>query len=334
MAGADHGGAEAFFERLAIALAQAGLAQTVLIRQQAARAARLRAAGVTVVELPFGGRLDWRTRSGFRKVVQTFRPTHVLTWMNRATRLCPRLDGVPHLARLGGYYTLKYYRHCDLLIGNTPDLVQYFEQHGWPPEKTAYLPNFAASPSARPLPPGITRTPGRALLFAMGRLHQNKGFDTLLQSLYEIPEAELWLAGEGPLAEALRQQAAPLGDRVRFLGWQETITPFLQAADVFICPSRHEPLGNVILEAWAHGVPVIATASEGPRQLIVHGENGLLTPVDDAPALAATLRHMLADAALRAQCAAGGLQTYQTQFSEPAVVRQYLDLFANTHRPS
>jgi len=332
MAGADHGGAEAFFERLVIALQQADVAQTVLIRRHSARAARLREAGVAVTELPFGGWLDWTTRPGFRKAAQQFRPTHVLTWMNRATRFCPPLKGVPHLARLGGYYNLKYYRRCDLLIGNTPDLVRYFQANGWPEEKTACLPNFAAAPAPLPLPQGMARTPGKQLLFAMGRLHENKGFDALLQALHDIPDAELWLAGEGPREGSLRQAAEQLPGQVRFLGWQDNITPFLQAADVFICPSRHGPLGNVILEAWAHGVPVVATASEGPRQLIIPEQTGLLTPIDDAPALAATIRRMLADADLRHRCATGGRLQHETLFSEPAIVRQYLELLQNTHR--
>src|SRR3546814_2771750 len=66
----------------------------------------------------------------------------------------------------------------------------------------------------------------------------------------------LWLAGEGPRRRALMQQAARLGlgDRVRFLGWRDDVAALLRAADVFLCPSRHEPLGNVVIEAWAHGL--------------------------------------------------------------------------------
>lgn len=330
MAGADHGGAEAFFERLTLAFQAAGLTQTVLIRRNPARAERLRQGGVKVIELPFGGRLDLKTRRGFRKAIHTFQPTHVLTWMNRATGFCPRLQGIPHLARLGGYYNLKYYQRCDVLIGNTPDLVRYFQENDWPAAQTACVPNFAADPAPAPLPDGLRPTPGRKLLFAMGRLHPNKGFETLLRALHQVPDADVWLAGEGPLREDLQRLAAPLGGRVRFLGWQQNVTPFLLAADIFVCPSRHEPLGNVILEAWAHGVPVVATASEGPRQLITPEQNGLLTPIDDTQTLAAAIRRMLDDADLRQRCAAGGQTQHTELFSEAAIVRQYLHLFQTT----
>src|SRR3546814_11074829 len=96
----------------------------------------------------------------------------------------------------------------------------------------------------------------------------------------------LWLAGEGPRRRALMQQAARLGlgDRVRFLGWRDDVAALLRAADVFLCPSRHEPPGNVVIEAWAHGTPVVAAASQGPRPLIEDGTTGLLVALDDADA--------------------------------------------------
>ena len=180
MAGARHGGAESFFVRLAIALARAGTAERVLIRGDAARAKALRDGGVEVTELPFGGLLDLATRRGFRRAIADWRPDVVLTWMNRASRLCPQGDFV-HVGRLGGYYDLKYYRHCDHLIGNTRDIVAYLVAQGWPKERAHYLPNFVAATAAPPLARASLDTPeGVPLALALGRLHPNKGFDTLL----------------------------------------------------------------------------------------------------------------------------------------------------------
>lgn len=329
MAGADKGGAEAFFERLAIALGEAGISQHLLIRRNPGRAARLRSAGLRVTELPFGGRLDALTPWMFRKICRSDRPTHILTWMNRATRFCPAGTGAVHLARLGGYYDLRYYRRCDHLIGNTPDLVQFFRTSGWPGERTHYLPNFANPPATGGLPDGLVKPVDRPLILALGRLHRNKAFDVLLKAVSAVPEAEVWLAGEGPEEVALRTQAASCQARVRFLGWQEQTGALLRAADVFVCPSRHEPLGNVILEAWAMGVPVVAAASEGPRQLITPEETGLLAPVDDADALGQALRRMLGDKSLRETCAAGGKMRYEQEFSREHVVAAYVRLFQN-----
>ena len=129
MAGAEFGGAEAFFVRLVVALHKAGLDQRVLIRRNEKRAQVLRSAGIEPVELNFGGRFDMTTGMMIRRQMRDFQPHAVLTWMNRATSKMPkrRPRDLSYVlaARLGGYYNLKYYRHCDHLVGNTPDICDY-----------------------------------------------------------------------------------------------------------------------------------------------------------------------------------------------------------------
>jgi glycosyltransferase involved in cell wall biosynthesis len=334
MAGARHGGAEAFFVRLAGALQHAGQEQRVLIRRDAECAAALRRAGIAPIELPFRGTLDLATRWRFRRAVAEFRPGIVLTWMNRATRACPRGDFV-HVARLGGYYDLKYYRRCDHLIGNTRDIVAYLLRQGWPAERAHYLPNFTARIDATPITRGAFATPPDVpLALALGRLHVNKGFDVLLAALAKAPRLHLWLAGEGELRATLGRQAAALGvaERVRFLGWRDDIPALLAAADFLVCPSRHEPLGNVVIEAWAASLPVIATASEGPGALIVDGESGLLVPVDDADALVRAMLRLSDDPGLRVRLAAAGRAAHAAEYSEPRVIGLYRDFFARVAR--
>jgi glycosyltransferase involved in cell wall biosynthesis len=335
MAGAQHGGAEAFFTRLALGLQRAGQEQRVLIRRHAERAAILRSGGVHTTELPFGGRLDLATRLGFRRALSDYAPAVVMTWMSRATSLCPRGDFV-HVARLGGYYDLKYYRSCDHLIGNTRAIVAYLQREGWPAGRAHYLPNFAADPaSVAPLPRAALNTPADVpLALALGRFHRNKGFDVLLAALLRAPQLHLWLAGEGELREVLERQCAAfgLGDRVRFLGWREDTAALLAAVDMLVCPSRHEPLGNVVIEAWAAGVPVVATASDGPRALIADGESGLLVPVEDADALAAAMTRLAADDLLRHRLALAGRAAYEAEFAEARVVALYREFLSTVAR--
>jgi glycosyltransferase involved in cell wall biosynthesis len=334
MAGARHGGAEAFFVRLALALQRAGQEQRVLIRRDAERAAALRRGGIEALELSFGGPLDLATRRRFRRALAEYRPRLVLTWMNRATRLCPRGDFV-HVARLGGYYDLKHYRRCDHLVANTRDLAEYLRREGWPEERTHYLPNFPETARAIPVLRASLDTPDHApLALALGRLHPNKGFDVLLTAIRRVPQLYLWLAGEGELRAPLERQARELdiAARVRFLGWRDDAGALMAAADFLVCPSRHEPLGNVIIEAWAAGVPVIATTTAGPSALITHDKTGLLVPADDAGALAAAMRRIVDDEALKARLAAAGHAAYEAEFSEPRVVGLYRDFFAAVTR--
>lgn len=330
MAGAEHGGAEAFFERLVIALHRDGLHQHVLIRRNPARAERLRAAGLIPVELPFGGAFDFTTKRQFAREIAKFKPHVVMTWMNRASLMCPKGDFV-HLARLGGYYDLKYYRGCDHLIGNTPDIVDYLVREGWEADRAHYVPNFAeVDTDATPMSRAAHYTPQHApLVVALGRLHENKAFDVLLRAISKVPDAYLWLAGDGPEREKLEAMALSLGikPRTRFLGWQDDVSPLLAAADVFVCPSRHEPLGNVVLEAWARGAPVVAAEAQGPGMLIDHGKTGLLVPVDDAAAMSQAIAWMLSNRDAAQEMAAAGKAAFDAEFRAPVVISRYRQLF-------
>ncbi len=335
LAGAQYGGAERFFERLVPALGEAGVEQRVLIRKDERRQALLTEAGVTDLhQMPFGNRFDLVTRLGFRGAVREFAPDIVFSWMSRATQFVPKSPLSGHafkqVARLGGYYDLKYYRSCDYLIGDTESIVDYLVREGWPAERAVYLPNFVDAAPGKALPRHDFYVPEAApLLLALGRLHPNKGFDVLLTALAQLPEAYLLLAGVGPEREALEKLAVHAGvkPRVRFLGWREDVADLMATADLFVHPARHEPLGNVILEGWAHQRPVVATASDGPRLLIEDGKTGLLTPVDDAAALAATLRGALADRAASDRLAKAGHARYRKDFTKAAVVAQYRAFF-------
>lgn len=330
MAGAPHGGAELFFERLAIALnKRPEIEQRVLIRRDPQRKARLFKEGIEARELAFGGIFDLATPARFRAEIRGFAPQAVLTWMNRATGRCPGAKGrFVHIGRLGGYYNLKYYRHCDHLIGNTQGIVDYLVREGWPAARAHYVPNFVPDTQEEPVPRGTFDTPDDApLVLGMGRLHQNKAFDVLLEALVDLPKAYLWLAGDGPLDQDLRQLADKLGvrGRVRFLGWRADGPALLAAADVLVCPSRVEPLGNVILEAWAHGVPVVAATSEGPSALIRDRVNGILTPVDDSGAMAGALDQLVSNPELCRKLAAAGREEYESHYSEQIVTDHYVE---------
>jgi glycosyltransferase involved in cell wall biosynthesis len=116
---------------------------------------------------------------------------------------------------------------------------------------------------------------------------------------------------------------------VRFLGWRTDPSALYRAADVCVFPSRYEPLGNVVIQAWAHGLPVVAAESQGPKALIEAGEDGLLVPVDDPEALAHAVRRLLDAPDLRRGFAAKGLARVAAEFSQAAVVGQWTDLFVD-----
>lgn len=328
MAGAPMGGAEAFFERATIALHHAGDAVLPIIRRDAGRAERLREAGLQPAELAFGGALDVLTKPRVRRALQDFKPDVVMAWMQRAARFTPQGPWVL-VGRFGGYYDVKYFRHCDHLVANTHDLVRMITAAPWPAARVHYLPNFVedftgAAPADLPAASSAPR------LLAMGRLHANKGFDVLLRAVALLPRGHVYLAGAGPEEAALRALATELGitGRVSFLGWRRDIGALLAAADIFICSSRQEPLGNIVLEAWSATKPVIAAAAEGPSELISDGTDGVLVPRENAAALAAAIAELTENPERAAALAATGRAHFAATFAEAPVIARWRRLLA------
>ena len=331
MAGAPQGGAELFFERLVLAQHAAGDEVLPVIRTDAGRAARL--ATVHPRQLPFGGLLDLSTRPRLSAALQDFAPRVAVAWMNRAARFAPRGDWVL-AGRLGGYYDLHYYRRCDHLVGNTRTLVRWMAAEGWPAARAHYLPNFApdllgAAPERLGVPPR------RPLVLALGRLHRNKAFDVLIRALPSLPGVHAVIAGDGPEREALEALARQSGvaDRVVFPGWRPDTAALLAGCDALACPSRHEPLGNVVVEAFAASRPVVAAAADGPRELIRPGEDGLLVPVEDVEALATSLGLVLGSPNFAAGLAQAGRARYLAEFAEAPVLAQWRGFLSTVEKP-
>ncbi len=329
MAGGRQGGAETQYVNLVLALNRAGLDQRAVIRRHPARAATLRAGGVEPLELPFGSWTDFTTVPALKREITSYRPDIVLTWMNRASKMVPAGDFL-RLGRLGGYYDVKYYRRCDYLICNTQDIVEHVVRSGWPRSRAHLMLNFAPVRDLPAISRAALNTPEDAkVVVALGRLHKAKAFDTLLQALAIERRPYLWLAGEGPLRRELESLAGTLGiaDRVRFLGWRDDREALLAAADIGIVPSRFEPFGSVVIEAWAHRLPLVATASAGPAAVVRDGEDGLLVPIDDAAAMAASLTRIIDGPGLGPRLVDAGWRRYQAEFTESAAVTRWLALF-------
>jgi glycosyltransferase involved in cell wall biosynthesis len=236
----------------------------------------------------------------------------------------------------GGYYDLKRYARCTRLVAITPHMRNDLLGRGADADRVSLIPTFAALEDSPPASRRDLGTPPDApLLLCLARLHRKKGLDTLLEAMALLPEAHLWLAGEGELRNTLEAQGARLGllpRRLRFLGWRQDRGALLRAADLLVVPSRYEPFGTVVIEGWAAGTPVVAAAAAGPAATITDGETGLLVPVDDAPALAAAIRRVLGDGALRQRLVSGASAALEARYSRAAVVSAWFDLLARHAR--
>ncbi len=327
--GAGHGGAENFFVHLTQAFEQSELDQHVVTRSHPVRDQQLRDAGVSFENLKFGGALDFKTPYKLGRIAKSYKPDIYLSWMSRAASMTPN-GPFPKLARLGGYYNLKYFQKCDHLVGITHALCDYVIQQGWPADKVHYIPNFLNYQAQPPLKRSDYGTPESVpLLLILGRLHPIKGIDIAIKALQQVKDAYLWIAGEGPLRSELEALSAELGlsDRIRFLGWRTDKESLLATADITLFPSRQEGFGNVILESWASGTPMIATRAEGPSAYLDHGTTGLLSDIDNVEGLSRNINTLIKDESLFKSIVQKGEARYQQEFTQEKAVENWIGLF-------
>ena len=342
VAGQALGGAELFYVRLVNALQERRQPVLAINSPGGGVSAKLQAE-VKQLHVPMRAIWDLPSRWRISTILRQHQPDIVQTYMGRATRLTHLNPGQRpiHVARLGGYYDLKGYRHAHAWVGNTQGICDYLIRNGLPAARIAHIGNFVDLPAAsspKQLADWRRRLaiPEDALvLTAVGRFHPVKGFEDLLTALALLGTTfchrplVLVIVGDGPLNARLRNHAEQLGvsDQVRWVGWQLDPHPYYELADLFICPSRHETLGNVILEAWAHGRAVLSTQTPGAVELIAHGEDAWLVPIQHPPALADGVRLLLENEPLRAHLAARGRQNVEHHYSPQPIVSAYLDFY-------
>ncbi|HTK74008.1 MAG TPA: glycosyltransferase family 4 protein, partial [Gemmataceae bacterium] len=171
-------------------------------------------------------------------------------------------------------------------------------------------------------------SPGRLAIAAVGRLSPEKGFDLLIRAVARLIETgldlQLLVAGDGDAGAVLQSLAAELGlaDRVRLLGYLSDPRPLYEAADVFALSSLREGLPNVVLEAMALGVPVVATRIAGVPRLVRDGDTGVLVEPGSVPELAAGLARLLGDPTARVRLAAAGRRNVVENYSFSARMRK------------
>ncbi len=324
-------GAETYYEKVAAAFAKdPEVTQRLIIEALPSREARLDAANVDYTTLPMGAiskPLLYNRR--LQKAVDEFKPDLIVTWVNRASRKCPKTDAVV-VGRLGGYYDINNYTKCNHLIVNTPDLVRHVTESSWDDAKVSMISNFGELPDSLQVSEPLPEIPDEHnVLLTLGRLHPKKAQDTLIKAMPEIPNATLLIAGSGEMKDELEALAKELGvgDRVKLLGLRKDIFSLFQRADVCVFPSRFEPLGNVVLEAWATETPLVAASSQGPSWLVEHETNGLLFPVDDHHTCAAQVKQVLNDDALRRKLVENGKLRFEERHSMPVIIGEYKALF-------
>lgn len=300
-------------------------------------------------------RAHWRTLQALRAVIRAERPDLLHAHMPISGflgRVAGRLEGVPKLAytchgllfakpgpwpgrlaafamewlgaRCGGVFMTVSQHDARLVrrLGITSRAVAI----GNGRDPALFRPDpFARRTVRREL--GVAED--RVVVVIVSRLVRAKGYPELLAAMREV-DADLWVVGER-LASDHGEDIVPLfaasglGSRLRLLGYREDVAALLAAADIFTLPSHAEGLPMSVVEAMLCALPVVASDIFGPREQVTE-DTGLLVPPGQVPPLAAALRRLAADAALRVRMGNAGRTRAEALYDEAAVVGRVVRL--------
>jgi glycosyltransferase involved in cell wall biosynthesis len=216
---------------------------------------------------------------------------------------------------------------ADLIIatsqGVADDLVASF---GGNRSRVHVVPNpvdlaTVASASQEPLEAALEADWRRPVIVAAGRLAEAKNYPLLIEALAILREripASLFILGQGDQEPALRRMIEDrgLGACVHLCGFRDNPWKYIARADVFALTSRYEGFGNVLIEAMACGVPIVATSSPGTRDIVSSGADGLLVERHEPAAVAAALAEVLSDRSLHHRMSAAArrhAERYRTE---------------------
>lgn len=312
------GGNEKWLLLIATGLAERGHDVLVSCKPGHPVEERARAAGLRVTGRRPGGDADLPRALAFATMLRRERPDAVLLsafkrafwggWAARRAgvgRVVERL-GIEHELPPKWKYRHAFRHYIDAMIVNSTAIRdRWLASAPWFPAEEVHVVLNGVRPPERTaggVRDELGLPAGAPLVAAAGRLEPRKGFDLLLEAFARAGarDAHLAVAGDGPEAAALREQAARLGvaGRVHWLGFRSDLDDVLVGADVFALPSRKEGMANVMLEAMAAGCLVVATDISGVRDAIGaragRDRAGWIVPAEDPTALGDALTDALA----------------------------------------
>jgi len=296
----------------------------------------------------------WRAVGEIADLLQRVKATVLLCHGYKANLLgrpAARRAGVPVVAvsrgwtgespRVRLYETIdRWHLRClDHVVCVSHAQARKVQHGGTPPERTTVIHNAvrlerftAPSHYGRAVLEHCFGKPPRLIVGAAGRLSPEKGFQVLLPAaakvLREHTNVGFVVFGEGPLRQQLTDWLAQHGlqDRIVLAGFRSDLDRLMPSFDMLVLPSYTEGLPNVVLEAMAARLPVVATAAGGTPELVEEGVTGHVTPVGDSEALAERIGAVLADEAGRRSMGNRGRERVEAHFSFASQSRQYLAL--------
>ncbi len=329
------GGAERLFVDLVIGLHEFGYGVLPICHPRGKARDLLSSAGIHCACVNNLGWWDPVAPRRIRALARKFGADILHTHLARATYLAARArPDMPLIASLHNYGKNRYYHNADLYIPITEDGARHLRDMGVAEDRITVIPNFSRVPPVAEVRCEADDVPR---LLAYGRFVEKKGFADLLDALSLIKQDginfRLRVGGAGELEDQLREQVRQrhLADNVEFIGWIEDVVKELDRSDLFVLPSRSEPFGIVVLEAMARGVPIVTTATEGPREFLSQ-ETAWFAPIADHDALAGVIKEAVSDPHERTRKAGAALSLYSRSYTARQIVPRIINLYESAAR--
>ena len=329
ISGSKYGGAELFFERLALSFERCNkIEQKIIIRNNRNRSKKFIDGIDEIEKINFFHKLNPFCTFKIEKIIREYKPNILLSWMNRASSVIPniKINNEITVGRLGGYYKIKNYTKCDYLITNTSDLKKYVISKGWDTNKVEFIPNFVSQNKIDKIKSKINKD---RIILCMGRFHPNKAIDILIKAMPFLPKFRLFIVGEGELKSQyeILIKKFDLMSRVKIFEWSDNISEFLNKCSILVCPSRHEPFGNIVIEGWAHKIPVVVSDVGGPGRIVKHKTTGIKFEKDNTFDLVSKIKNLNSDKKLKRKIVINAYNVYKKSYSEEVIVSHYLSFF-------
>lgn len=333
MFGRGLGGIEQSFMDYSSALVGQGQQVTSLVHPKSAILPELKAKNLPVEAISNWGIWDPIATHQITRLLKTIKPDVVIAHGGRAAALLKKAAGgevkVVGVCHNG---SIRRMLQCDMLFTVTEALRQQVIQAGYDAHAVHSIPNMISLPDHSPSLPKTWKNP--PVIGTLGRFVEKKGFVYFIEALRILQlkgvACQAILAGDGEEAGHLKDYAQQTGvsNILTFPGWAKDKTAFFEAIDIFCLPSLEESFGIVLLEAFNHGVPVVGTECEGPKEIIERNHNGLLVPCHNAEALAAALERLMQDKPFADQLALAGYHNVETRYAMPVVAKRILHALA------
>lgn len=231
-------------------------------------------------------------------------------------------------------------RNASAFVCPSAEIAEELFKHGFDRERVYVIANGVEtsvfSPAGIAVKSALRQQlglPARAkIALYAGRLEKGKGLETLIEAWKAPaiaaagPAAVLVIAGAGTLLKKLKTSAEG-AKNIIFAGWQDDISSYLKASDIFVLPSSGEGMPNSLLEAMACGLGCVGTDIGGIRELISNRSSGLLFEPGNAPALAEAIARFLTDEKLLSDCGTNARETILKAYSIERVTEAYVGLY-------